>query len=256
MKVNWRRWFAAACAAVLFPGCISQQAQQIEQDVTALQDSLRVVYARQDALYDRFVQMNDRMDGQDARFDEFRAEHKADVADLESRVSAAETNAGQAQERMVSMSQRMETLDRRVSGARIAAPADTTRPAPLEGMSQAYDRAYLDFSKGNYELAILGFNEYLKVYPRSERADNAQYWIGECYYVQNDYPSAIEAFQRVLDRYSDGNKAPGAMLKIGYALLGLDREPDATRQLKTVIERYPGTLEAEHAKARLLSLSQ
>ncbi len=254
MTVNGHGWMGAACALLLLPGCISQRAQQIELDVTALQDSLRIVYARQDALYERILEMDERSEEQDIDLDEIRAEHRADVADLRSQLSTTGTNLGQTEERVASLTQRFDTLDRRVEGVQTQAPGDTTRPASAAGMTQSYDRAYLDFSKGNYELAILGFSEYLKDYPRTERADNAQYWIGECYYVQGNYEPAIEAFQKVLDLHADGNKAPGAMLKIGYALIGLNRKSAAIRQLKTVMERYPGTPEAEHARAKLLSI--
>ncbi len=250
------RCAVVVCTALLAPGCITQQAQQINLDIAALQDSLRTVYARQDALYEHMVQMDERLDAQDTRFEEIHAEHAADVADLESRILSTQTNADQTQDRIASLSQRMDSLDRRVSGARAPARADSAGLVALEDMGAAYDRAYLDFSKAKYQLAIQGFTDYLKNYPGTERADNAQYWIGECYYVQRDYDSAIEAFQRVLDQYPDGNKAAGAMLKIGYALLSLDREQQAIRQLKTVMERYPQTTEAEHARAKLLSLNQ
>ena len=68
--------------------------------------------------------------------------------------------------------------------------------------------------------------------------------------------TALAEFRKVLDEYPEGNKAPAAMLKIGLAEASLDHESAAIRALKTVVERYPGTSEAEHARAKLLSLQE
>jgi tol-pal system protein YbgF len=252
LRLGWR--ILAACALALpLTGCLSQQAQQIQMDITALRDSLEVSYARQDALHDKLVDLEGRLSGQEDLLGRLRAEHQADVEEISGRLGAAETNEAEEENRLEHLTRRVDSLERRSPAGVVS---DSTGAAAGAGTNQAYDRAYLDFSRGNYDLAIMGFTEYLRTNPGGDRADNAQYWIGECQYVQGKYEQAIAAYQKVLDGYPGGNKAPAAMLKMGYALAALDRRPDAVRQLKTVIDRYPGTPEAEHAREKLLSMNE
>ncbi len=63
------------------------------------------------------------------------------------------------------------------------------------------------------------FQQFLQSYPQSSLADNAQYWLGESYYVTRDFQNAAAAFQTVLDRWPDSRKAPDALLKLGYTQL-------------------------------------
>ncbi|NTU60392.1 MAG: tol-pal system protein YbgF, partial [Deltaproteobacteria bacterium] len=101
--------------------------------------------------------------------------------------------------------------------------AQSPRAAPEGGApSDLYRRAMGSFRDGRYGQSILDFEEFLGRYPDHEYADNAQYWIGECYYSQREYAEAIVEFGRVLERFSQREKAPDALLKIGlsYQRLG------------------------------------
>ncbi|MCK4547899.1 MAG: tol-pal system protein YbgF [Candidatus Eisenbacteria sp.] len=246
----------AAATVLLVPGCMTQQAQMIRQDMAAMHDSLHIAIAHQEEILDEIDALSDRLDEHEDLFGQLRADHEADISDLRGENSMTRTNVADNRDRLTSLTQRLEALEHRMAGASLPAGTDTTHSVGPTEMIQAYDRAYLDFTRGKYELAIMGFSEYLKDYPNTERADNALYWIGECHYVQGDYDSAVSAFQKILDTYPKGNKAPGAMLKIALAEANRGRESAAVGALKTVIERYPGTPEAEHAKAKLLSLHE
>jgi tol-pal system protein YbgF len=117
-----------------------------------------------------------------------------------------------------------------------------------------YDAAYLDLSRQNYDLALSGFQEYLRLYPQSELADNAQYWIGEIYYVRNDYEKALEQFLSVEADYPNGRKVPAALLKAGYCLQELRRQADAKRIYEKIRQKYPQTQEAELAGDKLRNM--
>ena len=79
-----------------------------------------------------------------------------------------------------------------------------------------YAQAFDALKAGSYSIAITGFKDFLSTYPTSSLAENAQYWLGESYYVTHDYGSAAGAFRTVLKKYPDSRKAPDAMLKLGY----------------------------------------
>ncbi|MBD3161829.1 MAG: tol-pal system protein YbgF [Candidatus Eisenbacteria bacterium] len=135
--------------------------------------------------------------------------------------------------------------------------ADTLAPeeelSPIERKA-IYDNAYLDLNRGNYRLALLGFREYLQKSPDSDLSDNAQYWIGECSYAQQEYRTAIEEFREVERRFPRGDKVPAALLKIAYSYLQLGDREAARDTLRDLMNRYPTTEEAEQARQKIRTL--
>ena len=120
---------------------------------------------------------------------------------------------------------------------------------------QLYDVAYKDVTRGSYGLAVSGFQEFLRLFPQNPLSDNAQYWLGECAYTQNDLPKAIDEFQKVVKTYPEGDKVPAALLKLGYCSLRLNDTAQAKRTFDDLIKRFPNTEEARSAKQKLATLN-
>ena len=140
----------------------------------------------------------------------------------------------------------------------VAAIPPTTPVAPSspdEGptldMEGAYQKAYGTFKNGDYPGALRLFEAFLRTYPKSEYADNAQYWIGESYYKQEDYERAILEYEKVLQQYPKGDKVPAALLKQGFAFLNLGDQVDAKLLFQKVIQEYPQSPQAEIAARKL-----
>jgi tol-pal system protein YbgF len=117
--------------------------------------------------------------------------------------------------------------------------------------AELFNQAYADYSKGNYAPAILGFQEFLKANPQTDRSDDALYWIGLSHYDQGEYAEAIALFDRLIQEFPSADKVPGAHLKKGLSLLGMSRTAQGVVQLQHVIERYPKSDEARIAADRL-----
>lgn len=113
-----------------------------------------------------------------------------------------------------------------------------------------YNSAYLDLSKGNHQLALQGFQQFLQKFPQSDLADNAQYWMGEVYYAQKDNQKAIDAFKKVVENFPRGDKVAAALLKIGYCYFNLGDQTTGKKYLKIVIDRFPNSEEARLAQTR------
>jgi tol-pal system protein YbgF len=139
-----------------------------------------------------------------------------------------------------------------------ASPRDKDKqPAPKAvEPSDAYRQAKSDYDKGNFDLALAGFQNYLVQFPDASQADNAQYWVGECYYSLKDYNKAIEAFAKVIKDHPKSDKAAGAKLKIGLTYLNEKNHAKAKEYLNRVIKEHPGTNEAEIAKDRLAKIGK
>ncbi|NOZ95262.1 MAG: tetratricopeptide repeat protein [Acidobacteria bacterium] len=93
-----------------------------------------------------------------------------------------------------------------------AAGTKTQAAALPDNPDQLYRSAYQDYMRGNYQLAIQGFQEYIKRYPKTDLTDNAQYWIGECYDALGQEDDALKAFSTVLDSYPTSDKGAAAQL--------------------------------------------
>ncbi|MBV9086376.1 MAG: tetratricopeptide repeat protein, partial [Acidobacteriaceae bacterium] len=98
-----------------------------------------------------------------------------------------------------------------VAGAPIAGAAATQAPPP----DVLYNNALRDYNAGKYDLATQEFNDYLKFYPTTDLAGNAQFYVGDIQYRQGDFQGSIQSFNRVLEQYPGGNKSAAAQLKKG-----------------------------------------
>lgn len=132
-----------------------------------------------------------------------------------------------------------------------SAPAPT---AAASGEQAAYGQAFEALKSGDYVESARRLREFLAAYPGSALASNALYWLGESYYVTQNYPLAEEQFRSLLDRFPTSDKAPGALLKLGLAQLGQRQDTAAAATLREVGQRYPGTDVARIAGDRLRTL--
>jgi tol-pal system protein YbgF len=128
------------------------------------------------------------------------------------------------------------------------APAATT-PSSVE--QAVYSQAFDALKAGSYSVAITGFKDFLGTYPTSPLAENAQYWLGETYYVNRDYEAAAGAFRTVMRKWPDSRKAPDALLKLGYTQSEQKQYAAARATLQEVTRKYPGTDAAKLAADRL-----
>jgi tol-pal system protein YbgF len=136
-----------------------------------------------------------------------------------------------------------------------AAPLAGAGPAVGGGGEQSlYDLAFSALKASDYPKAISGFKSFVSAYPSSPLASNAQYWLGEAYYVTREYPSAIAAFQKVTTEWPDSRKVPDALVKIGFTQSALGRNGDARVTLEDVVRRFPGSEAAQLASERLKRL--
>lgn len=126
-------------------------------------------------------------------------------------------------------------------------PHSQETPASPEPL-RVYRHALESLRAGHQKVALSEFRRFLDGNPRHDYADNAQYWIGECYYDLHDFGAAEPEFRRVIDRYPHGNKVPDAMLKLGFTLLAEGDEDAGLKVLESLTRAFP-----MHEAARLAS---
>jgi tol-pal system protein YbgF len=217
---------------------LDQRVQRIERVLT--NNSLLELAQRLDALQADVRGLRGEVELLQNQSEGGKAQSRSLYGDLEKRLAALETLGG--------------------VGAGVASPgapgsAIASPPAASgAGEQGTYDAAFNALKGADYPRAIASFRSFLSAYPTSPLASNAQYWLGEAYYVTRSYDDAVVAFRKVVTDWPDSRKAPDALVKIGFTQAALGRNAEARATLDDVVRRFPGSDAAALASDRLKRL--
>jgi tol-pal system protein YbgF len=139
------------------------------------------------------------------------------------------------------------------AAAPLPASGGAAKPDPLVE-TRTYEGSLALFRDGKYAGAIDGFQGFLKAYPDSSLAANAQYWIGYSYYALKDYKTSLVHQRKLVATYPGSPKVPDALLNIATSQIELDDLAGARKTLKELVAKYPGTPAAQLAARRLAAL--
>jgi tol-pal system protein YbgF len=117
-----------------------------------------------------------------------------------------------------------------------------------------YSNGLRDLNGKKYDLASQEFGDYLKYYGSTDLASNAQFYLGEIFFAQQQYDQAINAYSKVVNNYPKSFKIAPAHLKRALALISLGEKTSGVSELRMVVKAYPGTDEERRAKAKLQEL--
>lgn len=138
-----------------------------------------------------------------------------------------------------------------------APPAGAAPAAPQANPADEksdYDQAFNALKDGRYAESARRFQTFISTYPNSELTPNAFYWLGESYYVTQNYPISLDTFQKLLAQFPGSQKAPDALLKVGYCQYEMKQWEQAESTLNQVVQKYPDTTVARLAQGRLRAL--
>ncbi len=261
MRVHLCFVLAAALAAA---GCVSSSDFQQSQDqVAELQNELANV-KRNTAGKEEVQGVNTRIAEQTEMLLKSNATLVAKVDEMDERIQSTQGSIEQTSYRLDKLAQQLAQAQQEIQELRSrlgesaagggAASSEVTVPGaatPSGDASQMYQAAYRDYQRGNYDLAIDGFREFLAANPSSDLSDNAAYWVGESLFSQKKYREAIEQFEDVVTRYPTSDKVPGALLKKGYAYISIGQNAQGIVQLQYVVHEHPRSQEAALARQKL-----
>jgi tol-pal system protein YbgF len=133
-------------------------------------------------------------------------------------------------------------------------PAPIVPGVPSITPTSAFNLAYNDYLNGKYDLAVSGFQRFIKDFPSTSLTPNAHYWLGESFYGQKDYVRAMQAFEHVVSEYPGNEKVPAALFKLGLSAAETGDSSRSRKYLKRVIEEYSTSDEAKLAKAKMAEI--
>lgn len=140
-------------------------------------------------------------------------------------------------------------------------PGATNVPAPggIQGapanqappLQETYQAGVRDFNSGKYDVASGEFQDVMQYYPHDDLAGNAQFYLGEIAYRQQNYSDAIKNYNAVLENFPTSKQASAAQLHKGFSLLQQDKKTAGIQELRSLIQKHPHTPEATQARSKL-----
>jgi tol-pal system protein YbgF len=242
---------------------LQEQSQQLQNLIASLNEALKVV--------------NQRLDDQAAADKRAFADEKLAIDSVSSDLRVLREKVDDTGVRVGSLGQELSALRESVTAlstmrttmadpdalpgdpdAAAAAPVPPVAGAAAVGASpqKLLDGAMADYYGGQYDLAVVGLESYLKTFPQSPQADFAQYHIGMSYLNGGKYDQAAEAFDAVTKNYARSSLLPDAYVKMGTAYKNLKQTAKAREAFEYVIKNYPDSTASTIARQQLDTLGR
>jgi tol-pal system protein YbgF len=247
---------------------LQEQQQQLQQLLGGLADTLKVMTSRLDT------------DADNTR--KAFADQKLLVSGVGDTVRVLREKADDTNVRLSTMTQELQALRQTVASmpsaqmtpptsstaepatgepATTAAPGGpptATGPSPASNISptRMYDQSYADYSAGQYDLAIEGFQAFIRTFPTSPNADEAQLYVGYSLYNAGKFGEAVAALQKVIADYPQSNSVSSAYYKLGLTYEALKQPDNARKAFETVVQKYPSSYDATLAQQALERLKR
>ena len=263
----------------------SKEQRQMMADLRILQEQTQVMQNLINQLSEALKAVNGRLDDQATATRKAFADQKLIIDTLSADLRVVREKVDDNNVRIGSLTQELESVRRAVTqinvplpattegsaeaasaGAAVseqtgtAASADPTAPSgpPALGTSpqRAWDTAFSDYAAGQYDLAVLGFEAYIRDFPKSDQADNAQLLVGKALMLDSKYDKAIEALEKVIRNYPAGDAISEAYYQEGISLQHLGENDKAREAWDTVVKKYPDSTPATLAKQKLAEVKK
>ncbi|MDQ1816430.1 tol-pal system protein YbgF [Massilia sp. CCM 9210] len=176
----------------------------------------------------------------------------SEIAKLRGQVEVLSNELANAQKRQKDLYADLDERMRKLEPRQVTIDGREAAVDPSE--QRAYDAAMVMFKGGDYKSAAAALGDFVRRYPASVYAANAQYWLGNAHFAQRDFKGAIAAQEMVVSQYRDSPKAPDAILNIASSYTELKDIKNAKKALKELVLKYPDSSAAQAAKERLAVL--
>jgi tol-pal system protein YbgF len=248
----------------------NKEHQQMMADIRMLQEQTALLRAQLSELRDVLKAVGSKLDEQAGVSRKAFADQKLLVDTISSDLRVVREKVDDNNVRISSLSQELEAVRLAMPQAGAVPPAIVGDPAaagippagaagqppagtltPGVSPQRLYDQAWGDYVGAQYNLAIAGFENYVRTFPKSELAGEAQYFIGESYYLQGLYREAVTAYDRGIADYPNSKRAPDMYFKRGMALNALGQTDRARESWEFVLKNFPNSDAGRLARQRL-----
>jgi tol-pal system protein YbgF len=253
-----RIWLAAGLTAGL-AGCVSKgDLQRVQDDIalfkaeTARRDSARA--AQLTELIRVQQRIMDSLTTSRRAVGQLRGDLASDLYNIQQQLVQLQELTGQSQQRLSELRTQLEARGEQIA---TTVPGDTARSGTSSAASadQMYEASLAQLRRGSTSTARLGLREMLRVYPNSERAGDALYFIGQSFAAENP-DSATAYYEQVVQKYPTSSRAGSALYNLGLIAERRRETRKAREAYQRVVQRYPQSDEAALARDRLRALGR
>ena len=220
------------CQSTVVKDTIQRDLDDLQKQIFELQQDQAYINTKVEQTSTHISYLNERLEKKEKELEEVISNQKKIKQDLLKAKVADEPESPASETKT-------ETEESRALSGFSSLTPESRESITYESPTKLYNNALDLIRSGEINNAIPLLQKYVEIYPRTELADNAQYWLGECYYKKRDFKNAINGFKKVLDNYPSGNKIPSALLKLGYSYYELRQIPQALESLQRIINQYP-----------------
>ncbi|HEX9002681.1 MAG TPA: tol-pal system protein YbgF [Blastocatellia bacterium] len=260
--IRFSLWLALAALPFTAAAQSKDQREKIDRMAVQLEElktELVLLQRQNQSMQDTFNKTNGELNTLIVQMsDNISAIRRAQSAISTSSTDTA-TQVSAMGERVAATNQRMERLSEQFAQLKKVIEDIPKMPTFTQltpgNAEQLFAAAYSDYSRGNYDLALSEFKQYVETYPSSELADNAQYWIGEILYAQKKLSDAVTELEKVAIVNPAGDKTAVALYKRGLVLLEMGKKDDAVAQFLAITKDYAKSSEANLATQQLQQLA-
>jgi len=244
----------------------NKEHQQLMADLRMLQEQTQTLQNLIGSVSEAIKSVNTRLDQQTETNRKAFADQKLVIDNLTNDVRVIREKLDDNNVRIGSLTQELDSLRQSMQQMSVR-PSGTSDPdggagatlppggAPPTNVSvspqKLLDTAQGDYYAGQYDLAILGWEDYIKSFPKSDKADDAQVGICAAHLQSGKPDKAVEACDLAIRTYPTGDKIPEAYYRKGLALSNLKDASGARAAWEEVVRKYPGTTEANLAQQGL-----
>ena len=290
MRTRWILLFGAAMLAgalggsLLGPapaGAVAREIIELQTGITQLiqgQQTMQTAITQNAAVQRTLIEqsldsvnkLNTGMAAVQKNTQDFSATSGARLDTMGTQVQGLSDNVADLQARLGKLDQKLTDIQNTLQNvdSKMAAPPGGTIPsaagappgagsassAPPASADVLYSNGLRDINGKHYDLATQEFTDYMKFYGETDLASNAQFYLGEIAFMQNQYQQALDAYNKVIENYPKSFKTASARMRKGFCLAELGQKAAAIRELRTVVRQYPGTDEAKRSAAKLREL--
>jgi TolA-binding protein len=279
----WVGALALLAASAVPAAAANKEHQQLMADIRMLQEQAQQLQLLLGQLNDALKAVNGRIEEQTNVTRKSLADQKLVIDTLSSDLRVVREKVDDNNVRIGSVSQEVEALrqsmtqatprpaspepDAAASGepSQSAAGSPAAAPAPAASVppvavgaspQKLWDGAYADYAAGQFDLAVLGFEAYVRSFPKSDRADDAQVYVCGAFLNAGKYDKAVEACDVAIRTYPGGDAIPEALYRKGLALRSLKDGDKARDAFESVVKSHPDSSAAILANQQLQEMKK
>lgn len=238
-------YFLGISILLFLTGCASRQ------EIVRFKEQLNYLEESNARLEERSARLDSLLAAQNELMQKFRADFKSSLSEIDERLTASENKLDDLSYFFSQSIKKLETSPKPNPPADTSAKKNSNPTSIQVNARELYETAYLDLTKGKYDLAISGFAGFLKNFPQFGNGRQCPVLAGPKLLRQGRFQSGHPQYKKLLETYPGSDKTSDCLYKLGLCYQAMKNSTQANKYFKEVVDKYPNSTEAKLAREKL-----